>query len=169
MNARTITAVLALTKGMYTKVWDQETNSLQCSKAFGLCDGQCGNDEAAHNGGWYNAKGEKLGWGDLSFPQLLRISQEIPEGEVFYVLPESASHWDFVRWSKEKNDISYSIAPDAQTPGVEYMHEKCRWVITRGRILEMVDSFYTDDRLGMHTYKDVTYASIKRKELKDYL
>lgn len=160
LTSSNVGIMVALTKGMYTKVWNRESNTYTGSKAFGLSDGQCGNDEAAHNGGWYNQKGEKLGWGDLSYAQLLRISQEIAEGEVFYVLPEGASHWDFVRWSKDRNDMSYTIAPDAQAPGIEYVQAKCKWVIKRGSITRVSD--YQYEKVGEQTYKGVTYTSVKR-------
>lgn len=162
----TVAVVSALTKGMYTRVWNRETKKDEASTAFGLRDGQCGNDECAHNGGWYNKAGEKLGWGDLNSQQVLRISQEIQEWEVFYVLPEGASHWDFVRWSK-KNDMSYTVAPDASAPGVKYVQEKCMWVIKRGEILRVSDYGYAKgEREG--TFRNTfTYKIISPEMVKD--
>ena len=41
-----------------------------------------------HNAGWYNKKGDEIGWGDLSFGDLLNIKTGLRTGEVFIVLSE---------------------------------------------------------------------------------
>ena len=45
-------------------------------------------DDFVHNGGWYNGKGEYLGWGDLSKEDLHNVAANIPEGEQLFVLKE---------------------------------------------------------------------------------
>lgn len=53
-------------------------------------------DSIAHNGGWYNHRGEKLGFGDLSLYDLMRVCRDISDSEAFIVLSESDSFWNFV-------------------------------------------------------------------------
>ena len=45
---------------------------------FGLRCGQLRGKQVAHNGGWYNGLGEKIGWGDLSQDDLSRIASQLP-------------------------------------------------------------------------------------------
>jgi hypothetical protein len=60
---------------------------------FGFQMGQMRSHDLVHNGGWYNGNGERLGWGDLSPKDLQKISEEIPEGESFFILSEQDSFW----------------------------------------------------------------------------
>ena len=71
-----------------------------------------------HNAGWYNARGEKLGYGDLNADDLLAIAQEIDE--MFVVLPERASYWDFVM---------NKVQGDEYDPGIAYVAENAVGVI----------------------------------------
>lgn len=167
MKKLTLSAIMSsvLVKGMYAMGGRGHVPS----NAFGLHEGQCGDDSAAHNGGWYNDKGEKLGWGDLSYAQLQRISQEIPEGETFYVLPESASFWKFVDKIGPIGALC-TTKPDINAPGIEYVQAECRWVIRRGNVTK-VDDY--DFEYGGHTEpftntrKNLTYTVISRAMLKE--
>ncbi len=57
---------------------------------FGLIDGQLSprSDKIAHNAGWYDARGRKIGDGDLSGSDLRRVAAGLRKGEAFIVLPE---------------------------------------------------------------------------------
>jgi len=80
-------------------------------RLFGLRQNQMRMDDFVHNGGWYNCKGEKIGWGDLSPNDIVRLSQELEDGEDFYVLGEQDSYWNFVKWAKTNGEVSASISP----------------------------------------------------------
>src|SRR3989344_6367048 len=83
-------ATQQLMKGMYGD---------ELTATNGLFDLRCGqrcHNSLIHAGGWYNKAGEKLGWGDLSIENLLRIYGEVANGEFFVVLGETGSFWNFI-------------------------------------------------------------------------
>lgn len=92
----------------------------------GLC---CG-DDLIHNGGWYNSKGEKLGWGDLSLAKIRTIISNLNKGEVFVVLPETASYWDFI----EYKDSKMYLKAEENNPGQEYISSNCSYIFTKDGI-----------------------------------
>jgi hypothetical protein len=96
---------------------------------FSIIQGQIRNKEIVHNGGWYNALGEKLGWGDLDEKDVVTISQELKDNELFVVMPESDSYWKFVTF--EGNKINCD--PKEQNPGIEYLCDHCYLVILPGK------------------------------------
>ncbi len=79
---------IKLTRAMFGAGWQ-----LADSPAFGLLSGQMrfGDDRVVHNGGWYDGRGEKLGWGDFGKRDGARVAREIADGETFYVLLEHDS------------------------------------------------------------------------------
>ncbi len=95
-------------------------------RAWCVCEGvkrpQC--QKMTHNSGWYNDKGEKVGWGDLCTCDMARIAREC--GETFYILSESASYWDFQRAQKNGE-----VGPDAtiSNPGIEYVRKHAMYTI----------------------------------------
>jgi hypothetical protein len=120
---------MQLTQGMYGSEF-RNTGSM-----FGIRCGQMRGQDIVHNGGWYNAAGEKLGWGDMSADDFLRISSELPEGELFVVLPESASFWKFVdRKRMGMIGSMHATSPDIEAPGVDFIVEHAMWIIARSRI-----------------------------------
>ena len=104
-----------LTKEMYGREF-QPASSL-----FGLRCGQRRDDDLVHNGGWYNKAGERLGWGDLSHDDLQRIAAGLQKGELFIVLPERASFWNYATPVDQPSPV--------HAPGVEYVAEHARYVI----------------------------------------
>lgn len=132
-----------LTKGMYGS---------QFANASSLFDLRCGQmrgrDRMTHNSGWYNKAGEKLGWGDLSAKDLRRISREIETGELFIVLGEQDSFWNFVTHYGAIGSMCRT-KPEEQAPGADYVAEKCQFIVARGRICLV-------DRYG--SIKDATVA-----------
>jgi hypothetical protein len=116
-----------LTKGMYGHEFAPRGG------LFGLSCGQMRCPDVVHNGGWYNHLGEKLGWGDLSPDDLNRIAAELKDDEVFIILGEYQSHWDFVKQFDSQKRVQRA-EPTAEAPGTDYVADKCFLVITRGRI-----------------------------------
>jgi hypothetical protein len=80
-----------------------------------------------HNSGWYNGLGQKIGWGDLSGDDFKNIQAKLRPGELFVILPENESYWEFV---KHLPDSKMQIDAKEANPGVEYMVEHAYWLIT---------------------------------------
>ena len=99
-----------LTVGMYG-----DGRNEPFSKLFGIRTGQSGSS-LAHNAGWYNRAGERLGIGSLSADDMERISSELEEDELFIVLPER--HVEIFNWF----------------PGVDFVVEHCGFIISPGQI-----------------------------------
>lgn len=95
-----------------------------------------------HNGGWYNAAGEKLGFGDLTVLDMLQIALEIDEGEMFIILPERASFWNFVSRPGVIGSMAQTM-PDVDAPGVEYVAEHAMFAIVS-------DQIFVIDHSGKH-------------------
>jgi len=121
-------------------------------------DGQMRADDFIHNGGWYNAKGEKIGWGDLSRGDLQRISMEIPEGDVFYVLSESDSFWNFVESNPGLTGEFCETAPTEKNPGLEYVRSKVMWVVVRGGNYS-ISKYNT--QLGPRDYNGFPFTAVR--------
>lgn len=115
-----------LVQGMYSNPARQEL--------FGLHAGQIRyRRDLVHNGGWYNEHGEKLGWGDLSAKDMNRISAELENDELFIVLDEASSYWNFVTFSKRRPRM-LSVSEAEQSPGIEYLATKWRYIIAPGTV-----------------------------------
>ncbi|TSC89140.1 MAG: hypothetical protein G01um10143_521 [Parcubacteria group bacterium Gr01-1014_3] len=87
--------------------------------------------KVAHNCGWYNKSGEKLGWGDLSIEDFGQISRYLMDDEIFVVLSESAT-----------NDFAGALPTEEslQAPGVEYVAENAMFIIAKRRVYRVDDS-----------------------------
>lgn len=99
----------SLTKGMYA--------DYICNK-FGLRYNQIRTDALITNAGWFNSKGEKLGFGDLNFVDFDAISMDIEDNEVFIALSEAATTWDMPQ------------ELDRNEPGIEYVMKNAKWVVS---------------------------------------
>lgn len=143
-------AAILLVRGMYGSEFRPG------ARTFGLMCGQMRvGGKITHNSGWYNAVGEKLGWGDLSVHDLTRIAAELPSGETFYILPEYASYWDVKRNNPQA---------DPAAPGVAYCREHCTLVITRGRVYYIND--YSQER-GDFLRDGLTMTRIAREQIEE--
>ncbi|MDP1689645.1 MAG: hypothetical protein Q8L52_00330 [bacterium] len=142
-----------LTKGVYGHQFNRANN------LFGIRCGQIRSHEFVHNGGWYNQQGEKLGWGDLTAADLQRISRELQDGELFVILPESASFWKFVE-KESAGPIGSMCATtsDEQAPGIDYVAAECSYIIARGTI--HIVSRYTKETDGTFEYEGVTFTRL---------
>lgn len=90
-------------------------------------------NNAAHNGGWYNREGKKIGWGDLDWKDLERVARELPVGESFIVLGERESYWNFVT---HLSPIGAANTTDRSetAPGIAYIKDNARIVVRGGKI-----------------------------------
>lgn len=116
-----------LIKLMYEGSFDQR------SQLFGLYTGQTRSRDYIHNGGWYNADGEKLSWGDLSLDDFRRIMAELVEGELFVILHEGDSFWNFVTKIGPIGSMS-EVTPDVNSPGSEYIAEHACYIIVKDEV-----------------------------------
>lgn len=112
-----------LTKGMFGYRRFRASSNL-----FGLRCQQIRYCDFVRNGGWYNKAGERLGWGDLSLKDFLRISSELENGELFIVLYELDSYWNFCAPS----GIIGTTKITRKEPGVDYVAEHCCFIIVPG-------------------------------------
>ena len=96
------------------------------------------------NAGWYNGRGEYVGFGDLSASDLVKLAQVLQVGEVFVVLSENDSFRNFVKGT----DAYYAafcgggvpIVPlNWQKPGFEYLKERCILIVVCGSVSVVED------------------------------
>lgn len=123
---------------------------------------------AAHNGGWYNGKGEKIGWGDLDYKDLWDIGRKMKEDESFIVLSESDSYWKFVSFPERSNPMKTEVAQKEQNPGLEYVASRARILVRNQEIF--LASNYTlpgpETKDGIHVII-VTQEEMKRMVLNE--
>lgn len=124
-----------LTKGLYGHEFESK------SRLFGLRCGQMrgGSAKLTHNSGWYNKAGEKLGFGDLSTEDFQRIYAELNDDELFIVLGERDSFWNFVTRPGLIGSMA-EVKPDVEAPGVDYVADKAMYVIDRNSMY-LVDNY----------------------------
>ncbi len=108
---------MSLTKAMY--------GDLNCN-LFGLSYGQIRTDALIQSAGWFNNKGEKLGYGDLNLQDLICIRRNLCEDN-FIVLSEGNSLWNI------------PSGMDKTAPGLEYVMENASWVIDCGVIYRVAN------------------------------
>jgi hypothetical protein len=119
-------------------------------------------NDFCHNAGWFNANGERLGYGDLSTEDIKRISEGLQEGELFIVLNESD-----VPWTKSERHPG-----DPTAPGIRYVCEHADLIIAPKRVLRVarygvatgystVDTLTIENVSPMDAYKAITrYAGV---------
>ena len=122
---------------------------------MGLHSGQMRNSPTrAHNGGWYNAAGEKLGWGDLTLEDLERVAGLLEPNDVFVVLPESASFWGFVTHNPGTTGAACTTDPTELSPGVDYVVEHAYLMAVDGVVHDVdrpeLDRSMTQEELRAH-------------------
>lgn len=112
----------------------------------------------AKNSGWYNKLGEKLGWGDLSNKDFLRIFSGLDANELFIVLSETDSYWNFVKFTKIHgyDDTKMVTDPRVHAPGIDYVAEHAMYVIVR-------NDMYQVDRYNNSKEKTVEWRGLKFK------
>jgi hypothetical protein len=118
-----------LTKGMFGSEFNSVDN-------FGLRCGQMrgGDNKIGHNAGWYNSRGEKLGWGDLVLGDLRKVQAGMDPGEFFITLSEHDSYWGFVKKYGPIGSMCKVDRPTEMAPGIEYVSERYRFAVTKDTI-----------------------------------
>jgi hypothetical protein len=117
-----------------------------------------------HNNGWYNKVGEKLGWGDLSPEDFRKISLELEKGELFIILSESDSFWNFVTQPGIIGSMA-AVKPTEDAPGVDYVAEKARYIIQNGQLYS-VDRYGDSDKETLVTRDGLTFKVLSREAVK---
>lgn len=117
-----------LPKAIYGNEFDSFTGP------FGLKCGQMRVQRRVHNGGWYNKFGEKIGWGDLSLDDMVRISQEIPNDELFFILSEQNSFWNFVKRPVSCIGSLQNVDQSEANPGIDYVIDNFLFLIRKNKI-----------------------------------
>jgi hypothetical protein len=125
---------------------------------FGLHEGQMrGLGHLVHNGGWYNSKGEKIGWGDLDNNDFSRLRDNLPKEEVFYVLTESDSFWNFVEHNPGLTGDFCTTSSNEKNPGLKYVREKAYWAVIYGTIYSV--SEYNEN--GPSEYQGLKFFQVR--------
>lgn len=140
-----------LTKGVYGAEFQSHVENTP----FGLHCGQMRGIEICHNSGWYNLKGEKLGWGDLNALDLTRISNGLLAGEGFVVLYEGDASCELKRRLPEADEYD---------PGLEYVMEYAWIVILPGRVY--VVSEIPVDAEGFGSLQGMSVQYMRRERMR---
>ncbi len=99
-------------------LWSTQCASQEGTSRFGLALGQMrsGTEGRLHNAQWYNALGERVGFGDLNEEDIRRIMAEIDDGCYLVIARER-----------------HGMKRPAITPGMETLITHAELVITRGK------------------------------------
>lgn len=128
---------MQLTKGVFGSEFGPRVET-----PFGLRTGQMrSGGKLTHNSGWYSAAGDKLGWGDLSVSDFRKIQSCLEEGQVFVVLSEQDSFWNFVRNVGMLGSLC-TTEPTVEAPGRAYLGAHAKYVITPTEFLYVDDWGY---------------------------
>ena len=152
-----------LTAGMYGTEFDPKSHE------FGLACGQMrgGIDRVVHNGGWYNKAGEKLGWGDLSQKDLVRVAKSLPVGEMFIVLYEQESFINFVQNPSSVGGSFSKVSDEESSPGQEYVADHCVYIVVPGGIYHV--TAYGNE-FAIATWENgIDCHTIRRKQAKSLI
>lgn len=152
-----------LTKGMYGSEFGRTPESA----LFGIRCGQIRGHDFVHNGGWYNRTGEKLGWGDLSLADFTNIAKHLEKGELFIILAESDSFWNFVTHNPGVIGSMCTTKPDASAPGVDYVAEKAMYVI--GPMELYIVDRWGSDKSDTTNIEGLTFKVLKKDAVKALL
>ena len=131
--------------------------SKQSLPTLKLREGSMAVPSMVHNGGWYNSKGDKLGWGDLGPRHFKSIQKGLQPGELLIVLGEHDSFWNFVTHTAIVGALC-ATDPKEQNPGVQYLVEKARWCISK-------DAFYWVSHTESGEWNDISYKPLNRETL----
>lgn len=131
----------------------------EVSKEFNLTSGQQRNHDQRllmHNCSWYNRRGEKLGWGDLTTVDFRVIAGQLSVGEMFIILSELDSYWMHPRTKMSK---------PGQKPlsmlSVPYLREHVKQIIVPNRIYRVAAAH---QYWGQAEEQCLPYSRVSRQE-----
>jgi len=94
-----------------------------------ILDGNCVAQDTVHNGGWYDLRGVKIGWGDLSPTNLVALCEKIGDDDALLILHESDSFFKFVE-SYGVNGATCVVDADGEKhPGIDYVMSRLAFVV----------------------------------------
>ena len=100
---------------------------------LGLHEGAIASARLIKNAGWYNHRGDKLGWGDVDVKEATRLQAELPPDEPFFLLGEQDSYWNFVTHNTGVAQLN-ETSEDIEHPGFRYVLEHARFIFFGGEI-----------------------------------
>lgn len=106
-------------------------------------------EKVGHNHGWFNSKGEKVGWGDTCACDMKRIAAEA--GGIMYFLSEMDSHWDMQR-NRDRNPTMTDI---------EYVRSKAVWAIVPNHLIPRLPGGKVPTGLNMFNFIHMNDYSAK--------
>lgn len=133
------------------------------SVVYGLRIGRITQQQsAAHNGGWYNMEGKKLGWGDLDYKDLYDVAyRHLKENEAFLVLGERDSYWKFVSFPV-MDSMQKAVADKEAQPGLEYLAAHARYLVINRNIYALGGS----SQSGPTTRGGINLILVNEREMK---
>jgi hypothetical protein len=132
---------------------------------FGLECGQECREALARKSGWYNQRGERIGWGDLTVQQMMRISREIGRKELFIVLPEVAS---FSRHQPLSYRRRFGTEFNEEAPGLGHIIAKATFIVDRYNIY-MVDRYKPSDKNSSFLHKGIRVKLLPERHIREML
>jgi hypothetical protein len=146
--------------------------TLQTFKALGIYEGNCVTKDTVHNGGWYDIRGVKVGWGDLSPKNIEALRTAIGADDVLFVLSEQDSYWKFVTDIKGPAYLGYVTTDDGEKhPGIDYVMQHARLVVHNHEVWS-VRADYEDqekEETDVDLRNGVTARDISRDTLRSRL
>lgn len=143
---------MRLTRGLYRPNGKQGLFDLACGQVRSInlhAKVPLKSDRVLKNFGWYNRRGEKLGWGDISFCDMFRIRDNLDSGEVLFFLCEEDSFWEFVLEVDPTGGEVCVVDDKIYAPGLRYVLEKCVWFVIPGRVFKVHESYYSDPDVSL--------------------
>lgn len=105
----------------------------EIKRIVGLSDGQTreGFVPCTHHSGWFNERGEWIGWGDLTREDMSSIARALKDNERFIVLHEEDSYRRFLKCSLP--DFR-DMPRNEDAPGLDYIAMHAIFIIERRHI-----------------------------------
>ena len=122
-------------------------------------------DRVAHNGGYYDAYGHKIGWGDLDAADIEKLKRNLPPGVPLFILGEQDSFWRHVVHNPGPTGDYALTTGKEQHPGTRYVIEHARYLILDGEAYICDRSPRDADKVGRHQFKDVSFKVLPREHI----
>jgi hypothetical protein len=136
----------------------------------GVRVGNCVTKDTIHNGGWYDLRGVKIGWGDLSPKNLEELRKNIGADDALLVLSEKDSYWNFVKTIKGPAFMGHVTTNGGEKhPGIDYVMDHLRLAVHNNKIWHC-DRYETCKVDGLTTLgNDVPAVRTIKENMKKHL